>query len=274
MANTQTSTAPVTKAVRFILYVGAVLTVVMILFPPFTSLNGTEYAFFLTGPEWSRAAGELGSNLGLTAHIHWALLLMQLAVVWALALGARYFLKSESPTPRNPALLLGCFFLFLLTPLSANGQTSTDQPAAGTPGGRFSVGFASSWPAYGISGTMQVNEKVTAEAVVGFLGAVTNLSGRGWYRFNRKPSYDLYGYGAVGVYRYGYSALGASDTESVLGLGGGVGIEASLGKLLKDEDFPPIYVNTELGLAFANFEHYNFSSFIWGAGVHYRFGGH
>lgn len=140
----------------------------------------------------------------------------------------------------------------------------------GVQGGRFGVGFASAWPAYGISGTLQVSEKLTAEAVVGLLGTVSNIGGRVWYRFKPDLSYDLYGYGGAGLYRYGYFG----GAESVLGLGAGVGIEAGLAKLFDDEEFPPIFVNAELGLAHASFRYYGgFSSLAFGAGIHYRFGG-
>ena len=161
------------------------------------------------------------------------------------------------------ALLLGAA-AFAAQPAAAQET----EPTVGVQDGRFGVGFASSWPAYGISGTLQVSETITAEAVIGFLGTVSNFSGRGWYRFNRKPNYDLYGYGTAGVYRYGYS-LG---TENVLGLGAGVGIEAGLKRMLNDPTFPPIFINAEIGLGYADFEYYDFSSFVFGAGIHYRFG--
>jgi hypothetical protein len=74
----------------FILYTVAVLTGVSVLFPPFTSLSGTEYAFVLTGPEWSHRLGPVGAELGLKARIHWAALGVQLAALWTLALGARW----------------------------------------------------------------------------------------------------------------------------------------------------------------------------------------
>lgn len=99
MKNVSLPADPPPNAAAFAVYVAAVLTVAMALFPPFTSLSGTEYAFVLSGPEWSRAMGALGTDLGLSAHIHWALLLVQLAAVWALALGVRHFL---GPPPGPP----------------------------------------------------------------------------------------------------------------------------------------------------------------------------
>jgi hypothetical protein len=77
------------------LAVGA--SVVMALFPPFVSLSGVEYAFVLIGPTWSRSLGPAGADLGLEAHLHWPLLLIQWAAVWALALGVTWFV----PPPKR-----------------------------------------------------------------------------------------------------------------------------------------------------------------------------
>ncbi len=110
--NARSAPAPSPNIARFTLYVAFVLSMVMVLFPPFTSLNGTEYAFLLTGPEWSRLTGALGEDLGLTARLHWILLLVQLAAVWAIAFGAKRFLGKQ---PVVPAVLLG-FFSFLPHP--------------------------------------------------------------------------------------------------------------------------------------------------------------
>jgi hypothetical protein len=85
-------TAP-SRAASFVAYVAVVLTIARVLFPPFTSLNGTEYAFVMTGPEWSRALALTAAELGLRAQIHWAALLVQIAVVWAIAVGALWCLR-------------------------------------------------------------------------------------------------------------------------------------------------------------------------------------
>lgn len=170
------------------------------------------------------------------------------------------------------------FVVLMATGLSrqAVGQTIPDEEASvGVQGGRFGIGFSSAWPAYGISGTLQMNPSITAEAVLGFFGPVTNLGGRVWYRFNRNTNYDLYGYGGISVYRYSANLgiLGGSVSENVFGAGFGAGIEAGLRKLFKDEEFPPIFVNAELGLALATFEYYGgFSTLALGLGAHYRFG--
>jgi hypothetical protein len=83
------------KLAPLIVCLAVALTVVMVLFPPYTSLGGTEYAFALTGPEWVRAMGDIGADLGLSARLHWPLLFTQFAAVWSTALGAKRLLVSH-----------------------------------------------------------------------------------------------------------------------------------------------------------------------------------
>jgi hypothetical protein len=89
-----------TTFARSVFYAASALTLVLLLFPPFTSMNGTEHAFVLTGPEWSRSLGALGSDLGLEARIHWMALLAQLAALWAVALGATSWFRPALGAPR------------------------------------------------------------------------------------------------------------------------------------------------------------------------------
>lgn len=97
----QHSSASSANVAAFILHVAVVLTVAMVIFPPFTSLNGTEYAFVLTGPEWSRALAESGAELGLGARIYWVALGGQLVTLWAIALGAMWFLVRPAEPSRR-----------------------------------------------------------------------------------------------------------------------------------------------------------------------------
>ena len=163
------------------------------------------------------------------------------------------------------------FALLLMAPL-ASAQTVGTEPigsTVGMQGGKYGLGLTSSYPAYGLSGTLQLSEKITAEALLGFFGTVANLGARGWYRFKRHEKFDLYGYGAVGMYRYDYDI----DTETVFGIGGGAGLEWSLQKVLGDDSLPPVFFNIDVGMAFASFEHYGgFSTLGFGGGAHYRFG--
>lgn len=166
--------------------------------------------------------------------------------------------------------------LLITLPITTNGQeqvapAETTIQTVGMQGGKYGVGMTSSWPVYGLSGTMQFNETITGEAVLGIFGALTSYGGRLWYRFDPNENYDFYGYGSLSILQYRYGRFGGG-TESVMGLGAGAGVESSLQKIFDDEDFLPLFVNAELGLALANFDHYNFSSFVFGFGIRYRFG--
>ncbi|MBA3895015.1 MAG: hypothetical protein H0X69_15225 [Gemmatimonadales bacterium] len=103
-----------------------VLTGAMLLFPPFISVNGTEHAFVATGPEWMHRMGARGEDFGLTARIHWAALLVQVAAVWAIALGARWFLGRDAPAAKVSASLL----LLLIVPSVGLDQGATSVPLA------------------------------------------------------------------------------------------------------------------------------------------------
>lgn len=282
MQHTNLPSGASSRAASFIIYVGFVLSFFMILFPPFTSMNGRERAFLFSGPEWTHNLGQIASELGIVARIDWAVLVGQLLVVWSIGLGAVWFLKNRRPTSgsRVPAMFAVCLVLGLVS-LPASAQSAdgdTDGETVGLQGGKFGVGFASSWPSYGLSGTLQVSETITAEVLLGFLGALTNVGGKAWYRFNRNEKYDLYGYGTVSMYRYDYSRFDANlmqivdDTETVFGFGAGAGVEAGIRKLFGDDELPPIFLNWEIGLGIANFEFYDFSAFVFGGGIHYRFG--
>ena len=131
----------------------------------------------------------------------------------------------------------------------------------------FGVGLGGSWLAYGLSGTYDVNDRVTAEAILGVLGALSSVGGRGWYRFNQQEAYDLFAFAGASMYRYGIGGF----SETSFGASGGVGIQAGLRELFDNEDFPPIYVSADVGLGFASFDVYGFSAFTAGSGIHYRF---
>lgn len=181
--------------------------------------------------------------------------------------------KSGAANKRLAAsFLLSLFFLTgIYAPHQAIAQDDPG-PTVGVQGGKFGIGFASSWPSYGLSGTYQASETLTAQAVVGLIGDVTSLGIRGLYRFDRNIKYDLYAYAGLGFYRYDFNLLGVGDSESVVGIGFGAGIESGIPELFEDEELPPIFLNLEIGLALATFEFYDFSSFGFGVGIHYRFG--
>lgn len=174
-------------------------------------------------------------------------------------------------------------------PLRDNPTTSANYALAaadtgatvGTQGGKFGIGLGAAYPAYGLSGTMQISKKYTAEAILGLFGDITTIGGKVWYRFNTNEVYDIYGYGGVSMHRYRYRYYDydpyydryRNRTETVPGVGAGAGLDLSLPKLIKDDGFPPLFLNFELGLALAGFEYYDYSALTWGIGIHYRFKG-
>jgi hypothetical protein len=160
-------------------------------------------------------------------------------------------------------LAAAAIFAVLAGPVAAqNSATPEPQPRP-----KLGVGFQSSWPAYGISGIYDVNPQVSGQAVLGFLGGWTTVSGRGLYRFAQRPFLDPYGFGSVGMWRYD---SGFADASAV-SFGGGGGIDFDLRRL--GPDIPPLYLNMELGLSIMNMElaGYTGAWMAFGAGMHYRF---
>jgi hypothetical protein len=149
------------------------------------------------------------------------------------------------------------------------GAAAAQQPTLQEqlPRPKIGVGFQSSWPAYGVSGIYDVNPTLSAQAVLGFLGGWTTVSGRGLYRVAQRPYIDPYGYGMVGMWRYD---SGFTDA-SAFSFGGGGGVDFDLRKLAPD--LPPLYFNMELGLSIVNLElaGYTGALMAFGAGFHYRF---
>ena len=130
------------------------------------------------------------------------------------------------------------------------------------------AGFQSSWPSHGLSVKMDLNDKITGQAVVGFLGEINNYSVRGLYKFKKEQFYNMYGFGSLGLWTWNSDYVGWDD-ESVVGIGGGAGFEYDLRGI--DKTFVPLFVSAELGLNIASFDHYNFSSVGLGVGLHYKF---
>lgn len=137
---------------------------------------------------------------------------------------------------------------------------------------KYGVGFQGSFPASGISGMMNVTDDIAAQAIVGFFGNLRTFAGRGLYKFQEEDYWDLYGYGMAGAWSYrGFAVNNNRQTETVLGLGAGAGFQYDWRAY--NSDFPPIAWNIELGIGFVDFKevNYNFSTIMFGAGVHYRF---
>lgn len=141
---------------------------------------------------------------------------------------------------------------------------------------KWGVGFQSSFPAWGISGSMDINETITAQAIIGFFSGLKTYAGRGLYRFKKEQYWEIYGYGMLGLWSYDgvrfRSGVGLEDhTETVLGFGAGAGLEYDWRAF--NPDLPPLFWNFELGVGFVEFDEvdYDFSALLIGVGVHYRF---
>jgi len=171
-------------------------------------------------------------------------------------------------TSRNAVMFAVALVAALLcAPSMAFSQEAQPDQVGRSGAGPWSVGFQSAWPAWGLSGSFDVDERITAQAIVGAFGTLTNFGGRGLYRFSLEPSYNLYGYGTVGVWNYS-----GIVRENVVGFGGGGGIELDWRRLFSDDgSFPPLFSTIDLGFVAANFDHYSFSGFTIGSGIHYRF---
>ncbi len=164
---------------------------------------------------------------------------------------------------------LASLLLLLTAAEGIQAQASPDAP------GRMGLGFQSSWPAYGLSGTYEVSEKVTAQGVIGAFGSLTTVSARGLYHFQREEKYSLYGFGTAGIWRHSYRIIGVSESQTSPGVGGGAGVELDWRRLLDADGsgsgFPPLFSTIDLGFVAASFDNYNFSGLVIGAGLHYRF---
>lgn len=171
--------------------------------------------------------------------------------------------------------------IFLLLIGGTQMVSSQEARAEGIEGEtkRFGVGFQSSFPAWGISGMVDVADNLSVQGILGAFGDLKTYAGRGIYRFTRKPYYNAYGYGMIGAWSYtgyeyywvGWSLRSRKTTETVLGFGAGVGIEYDWRAW--SPNLPPIWWNLEVGLGMVNFEKvdYDFSTFMLGVGAHYRF---
>ena len=122
---------------------------------------------------------------------------------------------------------------------------------------------------YGLSAKYDVTDKITAQAVVGVWGynSLTAMTGRALYKFKKQDHLDFYGYGDITSWTWKDSYYG---DETVIGFGAGAGAEYDIRGI--DPDFIPLYLNLDLGLQVASFDHYGgFSGLGLGVGVHYKF---
>lgn len=159
------------------------------------------------------------------------------------------------------------FLACVFPPIEAAAQNGESSP--------YSVGLQSAWPAYGISGKMDMSDTFTAEAILGGLGALTTVSGRGYWYLERKPKHAWYGFGTVGAWRWSDRYyLGNDlydDSETAIAFGGGAGVELDW-RAIFDPDFPSLRSTIDVGLTMSTFNRYaNWSLIGFGFGLHYHF---
>jgi len=131
---------------------------------------------------------------------------------------------------------------------------------------KYSLGFQTGFETCGISGKMDLSDKMAVQGIIGFFGTMTNFSGRGLYKFKSEEYWDLYGYGQAGIWMWDGGYVGS---ETAFGIGGGAGIEWDWRAINKD--LPPVYWSIELGLTAVSMDYYDFAMLGLGFGGHYRF---
>lgn len=156
--------------------------------------------------------------------------------------------------------------------LAAN--TAVAQQTASPGGGqqaealrpKLGLGFQTSWPAWGLSGMYDFTQRVSGQAVLGFLGGWTTFSGRGLYHFGQQPQVRPYGYGMLGFWRYSVITSASAFT-----FGAGAGIDFDLRKFAPE--LPPLFANAEFGISMVDLAlaGYTGATMAFGAGLHYRF---
>ncbi len=151
--------------------------------------------------------------------------------------------------------------------ISISSIFSNNTLAEGESDEKFAVGFQSGFASGGLSAKMRFNEKFTGQALLGFFGSLTHYGARGLYNLKTDEFWEFYGFAQAGIWTWDGSFL--RDSQTVFGFGGGAGFEYDIRGF--DENFPPVFISSEVGLAFVDFDYYSFSTFGFGLGAHYRF---
>ena len=162
-------------------------------------------------------------------------------------------------------LALGTILVLATTQATANDVTNTLSEKG------IYLGFQSASLSYshGLSAKMDFTDKITGQAILGFLGTFNTYTARGLYKFNQDRFYNMYGYGSVGLWSWDGGRYW--DDETSMTFGGGAGFEYDIRGLGADKNFP-VFINAELGLNIVNFDNYgSVSTLGLGIGVHYKF---
>lgn len=163
-----------------------------------------------------------------------------------------------------------CLLILALadTPLPAQEPPPREPQPPSAREGMYGVGLQLTWPTYGLSGMMDVNDDVSIQVVVGTAGFGLALSGRALFRLEPQEHFRPYVYGEAGL----WSAY--RDWGAVPNFGLGAGIELDLRQFLPEA--PPFYASFEAGLNMALYSDRELGSgsltrFQIGPALHYRF---
>lgn len=184
--------------------------------------------------------------------------------------GSNNGLRSSNSLLFNRALAAAALSLVLGAAASAQAEEKKDRTettegdAAELEPTTFGVGLQSSWPSFGLSGVMDLDDRIAVQGVLGLFGRVSTFAGRGIYRFAREEMWNVYGYGSVGAVSFRFRR----ETDTSLGLGAGLGLEYDWRAWQRK--LPPIRWNLELGFGYADLAYYDYTGFTIGAGIHYR----
>jgi len=170
--------------------------------------------------------------------------------------------------------ILVAILLLLFVSSVALAQEKNEQEKRET---KFGVGMQACFPAWGISGMMDVGDNISAQGIFGIFGDLKTYAVRGIYRFRKESYWNVYGYGMIGGWSYTCtleiiymgSVSTQKETDTAIGFGAGAGIGVDW-RILSPK-LPPIEWNLEIGLARVGLENYDFSTITFGTGLHYRF---
>ncbi len=124
------------------------------------------------------------------------------------------------------------------------------------------------WYAGGLSAKMDLNDKLTGQAILGF-GTFTTVTGRALYKFMKQDHLDVYGYGSLGWWHWAGDRYWGSENSMTFGAGGGVEYDL---RGLGAQFTAPVFVSGELGLNMVNFDNYgSVSALGLNIGIHYKF---
>ena len=145
--------------------------------------------------------------------------------------------------------------------------------------GKYGIGFQSTYPAWGLAGTMNINEKISVDAIIAPIGSLSYFGGRAKYVFREGKEvedilsqYRFYGVAGIGVWIWSYDNFDwttgktYTDHETAFGFSVGAGIE------YKIKGFDLLTFNTELALGIGSLGYWDSSVHLdWGVGFRYYF---